>query len=160
MSKQYDSFPYNENQRQLHFTEDRYIENIDSSVKYFAKTKKEKDALRKKLLDRMEETKAQDPHPAEILADFPCCFWDTDLYWIHWDRNKNFIIPRMLEGIIEQSIVVLEKFYTKEEILNALTKTRENMSDETFEFIANRYNMTFVPNIRTSPYDPQGIFCG
>lgn len=78
--KQYDTFPFNENQRKLHIPEERYLENINSSVKHFATTKKEKDALRKKLLSKMEKAKSQDPHPAEVLADFPCCFWDTDLY--------------------------------------------------------------------------------
>lgn len=151
--KQYDTFPYNENQRKLHIPEERFLENVKSSIKYFVDTKKERNALRKKTLDEIKEIKKQDPHPAEILADFPCCFWDTDLYWIHWDKNKNFIIPRMLVMELEKAIVVLEKFYTKEEILTALKKTRENMPDETFEFISKRYNMNFTRHIATSPYD-------
>lgn len=160
MAKLYDSFPYNENQRQLHIPEKYYVRNVKKSIQYFSNSKKERDALRKKTLNEIKEIKKQNPHPAEVLADFQGCFWDTDLYWCHWDFDKHLIIPRMLVMSLESAIVVLEKFYTKDEILETLRTTRENMPSESFEFVAKRYNMTFVPNIQSSPYDPLGTFYG
>ena len=149
--KIYDSFPYNDNQRRLHLTEDRYLENLESCVKYNAHTKKDKAELRKKLLVDMEQIKKQDPHPAEILADFQGFFWDTDLYWCHWEWDKHLIIARMLVVQLEKSIKVLEKFYTKEDILGVLKETRENMGDETFKFIGDYYGIDFPRLIHTAP---------
>lgn len=149
--KKYDAFPHNENQRRLHLTEDRYLQNIDSAVKYYAHTKKEKADLRKKLLRDMEEIKKQDPHPADILSNFQGYFWDTDLYWVHWDWDKDLIIARMLVIKLEESMKVLEKFYKKEDILGVLKETREHMGDETFEFIGNYYGIDFPRPIHTAP---------
>ena len=149
--KLYDTFPYNENQQLLHLTEDRYIKNIDSVVTHFSDTQKEKKELRKKLLKEMEIVKKQDPHPAEILADFQGYFWDIDLYWIHWDWDKNLIIPRMLVIKLEESIEVLEKFYKKEDILKELKETRENIPAETYKFISERYKIDFQEPIHTKP---------
>ena len=149
--KKYNSFPYNESQRRLHLTEDRYLQNINSIVKHFAHTKKEKEKLRKELFRRMNKIKKQNPHPAEILSDFQGCFWDRDLYWMHWDFDKHLIIPRMLVTELEESIKVLERFYKKETILEVLKETREHMGDDTFEFIGNYYDIDFPRPVHTKP---------
>lgn len=145
------TFPYNENQRRLHLSEDKYLENIEDAVKYFAKTPKEKVELRKRLFTRMEVIKTQDPHPAEILAEFQGYFWDRDLYWMHWESSKGIIIARMLVTELEKTIEVLERFYEIEDILNVLKETGENIPDETYGFVSKRYNIDFPRPIHTKP---------
>lgn len=149
--KQYNTFPYNENQKMLHLTEDRYIANLEGIIKHFAHTKEDKEKLRKELFEEIEKIKKQDPHPAEVLADFQGCFWDRDLYWMHWDSDKHIIIPRMMVMEFEKSIEVLEKFYKREEILNVLKETRENIPEQTYKFISKRYDIHFPRPVFFAP---------
>ena len=122
------TFPYNENQRILHIPESMMIRNMKYEAVYEAKNPKHEKELYKKKLAFLEEIKNQDPHPKEIFASCPVCFWDCDVYWLHWQRNKSTIIERTIrnfyhgdmtgEETMIKSLSLLEQFYTKEEILH------------------------------------------
>ena len=121
------TFPYNENQRILHIPESMMISNMKLKAKYEAKNPEHEKELYQKNLAFLEEIKNQDPHPKEVFARCPSCFWDCDVYWLHWQKNKNTIIERTIRNFYhgdisaEESMLrtlkLLERFYTREEIL-------------------------------------------
>jgi site-specific recombinase XerD len=59
-------------------------------------------------------------------------------------RDKNIIIPRALYSTtkesFEQDIKVLEEYYCREDILQVLRLTKENISNQVCELISQRYN--------------------
>lgn len=136
-----DSFPYNKNQETLHVSEKMVMKTIKSGVKDRAKNKEEEKKLLKEDLKKIEIIKNQDPHPAKVLGPFPYCFWDYDVYWMHWDWHKHLIIPRILKFDLDKAIEVLERFYTKEEIVNTVKSVGEVVSDRACEFLADRYGV-------------------
>ncbi|MCY4161769.1 MAG: hypothetical protein OXC92_10510 [Flavobacteriaceae bacterium] len=125
-----DSFPYNETQRLLHLPEEMVLRNIKHKVKRLAKNPKDEKELYQRELDFLEEIKNQNPHPKEIFKDNPVCFWDTDVYWLHWKKNKLIIIERAfrcmrhrnlsLKGAVLKTLSILEQFYSPEEIMDVI----------------------------------------
>ena len=147
----YDSFPHNENQKLLHLSEKRYLENIEEVVRYSNKSPKEKKIYRDTLLAKVHEIKAQNPHPAKVLSPYPHYFWDCDVYWLHWDWDKDLIIPRMLGIDLDKEIEILESIYTKEEIIDTMQKTCEVLIPGKFEFLSNRYGVKITEPIHKTP---------
>ena len=123
------TFPYNENQRILHIPESMMIDNMKLKAKYEAENPEHEKELFKENLAFLEEIKNQAPHPKEVYASCPSCFWDCDVYWLHWQRNKPTIIERTVRNFhfngnihgaeaMLKILALLERFYAKEEILH------------------------------------------
>ena len=126
----YNTYPYNEYQKQFHLTEEYVLDKMRRQAKYEATTLEEEEEIYQKKLAFIEEIKNQDPHPAKVFAKSPVCFWDTDVYWLHWQKNKLTIIERVIrfflhgkvsyEEKIQKDLALLEQFYTEEEILDVV----------------------------------------
>ncbi len=151
-------FPYNGNQKRLHYSEDRMLKDIKWKVKKHGKSKVEKREIYKRELLRLEEIKNQNPHPAKVFAPFPCCFWDTDVYWLHWEFNKSLIIPRMTmaysisidEDCLDEKVQrkyaqknadFIEMYYSIKDIESTLRKTREVTDPLVYQLFAKKYNL-------------------
>ena len=93
--KYYETYPYNEYQKQFHLTEEYVLDKMRRQAKYEATTLEEEEEIYQKKLAFIEEIKKQDP-PAKVFAKSPVCFWDTDVYWLHWQKNKLTIIERVI----------------------------------------------------------------
>ncbi|MCY3998721.1 MAG: hypothetical protein OXE55_05130 [Flavobacteriaceae bacterium] len=65
-------FPYNGNQKRLHYSEDRMLEDIKWKVKKHGKSKVEKRKIYKRELLRLEKIKNQNPHPAKVFGILMC----------------------------------------------------------------------------------------
>nr|WP_207037745.1 hypothetical protein [Psychroflexus sp. ALD_RP9] len=59
-------------------------------------------------------------------------------------RDKEIIIPRALYATTKETfskdILVLERYYSKSDILNILKHTKENISNEVCVLVSKRYN--------------------
>lgn len=142
-----DKFPYNGNQAWLHVSEEDYLNNLKGNLIASGFTGRKKEDLRKKQLRKVREIKEQDPHPAKVLAYYPGFFWDYDLYWCHWKWDRKLIIPRMLQVYEEEHIQLLEKFYTKKEIIDIMRQTREFVPYDTYSKLGERYGVKIEPRM-------------
>lgn len=70
------------------------------------------------------------------------CFWDMDMGQIDLVKDKDIIIPRALffEFEFEKHLDILESIYSEEEIISALMRTREPISNSVCSKISRRYN--------------------
>lgn len=135
------TFPYNGNQKRLHVPEKRYLEELEFKVRYSGFTGKKKKEFRDQLFAKVKEIKDQDPHPAKVLGYWPGFFWDYDLYWVHWKWHRQLIIPRMLQIYEEEHILLLEEYYTAEEIITTMKQTREFIFESTYPSLSRRYSV-------------------
>jgi hypothetical protein len=62
-------------------------------------------------------------------------FWDADLAGIDMQLHKNFIITKVFEWGFLKELQALLKYYSKEEIVTALTK-QKYLSKKTHQFAA------------------------
>ncbi len=73
------------------------------------------------------------------------CFWDIDMNKLDIIKDKFFLIPRALhftkEDTFEKDIIVLEQFYTQEDIVRSLKSTTEKISNNICWMVAARYNI-------------------
>ena len=125
-----ETYPYNDHQKYLHLTKEYVLNKMRREAKYEASTPEEEEEIYQRKLAFIEEIKNQDPHPTKVFANSPGCFWDTDVYWLHWQKNKSTIIERVLrffshgkvsyEEQIKMDLALLEQFYTEEEILDVV----------------------------------------
>jgi hypothetical protein len=71
-------------------------------------------------------------------------FWEYKIELLDFTLHKDLIIPRALyfstKETFEKDIIKLEEFYTKREILQCIHHTKELISNEVCELVANRYN--------------------
>lgn len=79
-----------------------------------------------------------------ILSFFPNhLFWDIDVNKLSIKRDKDIIIPRMLFSTTKESfeleISILEKIYSKDDIIESLMKTKERISNEVCGLVADKY---------------------
>lgn len=128
--KHIEGYPYNDHQKYLHLSEAYVLNMMRAEAKQEASTPEEEEAIYQKKLAFIEEIKNQDPHPAKVFAKNPACFWDTDVYWLHWQKNKQTIIERVLRCFghgdvsnaeqVKLDVALLEQFYTEKEILDAV----------------------------------------
>lgn len=82
-----------------------------------------------------------------ISSVFPkYCFWDMDLTRLDAERDSDIVIPRALyftdHSSFEDDISKLEIFYTPQQILQQLRKTKELIGNEVCEMVAERYNVS------------------
>ncbi|MBJ7880967.1 DUF6922 domain-containing protein [Gelidibacter salicanalis] len=80
----------------------------------------------------------------DISKVFPkYVFWDMDSSKLSLKRDKVIIIPRALYATTKDSflkdIKLLEEYYSKNEIVEILKDTKENISNEVCELVSNRY---------------------
>ncbi len=68
------------------------------------------------------------------------CFWDVDINKLDIQKNKDFIISRVLEHGILKDIHELKKEYSSEEIKKVVKNTK-NISRKTATFWANILNI-------------------
>jgi hypothetical protein len=68
------------------------------------------------------------------------CFWDVDIKKLDIQKNKDFIISRVLEHGILKDIHELKKEYSSEEI-KKVVKNNKNISRKTATFWANILNI-------------------
>jgi len=72
-------------------------------------------------------------------------FWDIDVNKLSIKSDKNTIIPRMLfsttKDSFETEITILEKMYSKDEIIESLIHTKERISNEVCRLVADRYTI-------------------
>ena len=72
-------------------------------------------------------------------------FWDVDYSKLDIEKDKSLIIPRALfdstPGTFEKNIRKLEQLYTKNQILTTLKRTKERISNEVCELVADRYDV-------------------
>jgi hypothetical protein len=83
---------------------------------------------------------------ATIPSVFPkYCFWDMDYSRLDAERDSDIIIPRALyftnDASFEADISKLEVFYTPQQILERLRKTKELISNEVCKMVAERYHV-------------------
>ncbi|TYB97071.1 MAG: hypothetical protein FXF54_02765 [Kosmotoga sp.] len=64
------------------------------------------------------------------------CFWDVDTKKLDLEKNKEFIISRVLEHGILKDVHELKKVYSTQEIREVVKKSK-NISDKTATFWAN-----------------------
>lgn len=81
----------------------------------------------------------------DISKVFPkYVFWDMDSSKLSLKRDKDIIIPRALYATTKDSflkdIKLLEKYYSKKEIVEILKNTKENISNQVCELVSNRYH--------------------
>ena len=81
-----------------------------------------------------------------VLSSFPAyLFWDCDYRKLDRDKDKSFIIPRAFyatdKDSFEEDIARVEFMYSKNEILDELQRTRELISNEVCELVAQRYHV-------------------
>ena len=73
------------------------------------------------------------------------CFWDIDIHKISIEEHMDLIIPRMLffvdENTFENVIIELEEVYSKEEIIDTLKNTNENISNTVCLLVSKRYDI-------------------
>ena len=82
----------------------------------------------------------------KIIDIFPKhLFWDVNMASLDVNRDKGLIIPRALFATNEQSfendMIKLESLYSKSTILAELQATRERISNEVCEWVAQRYHV-------------------
>jgi len=63
----------------------------------------------------------------------PPTFWDVDLNLLHSEKDKDFIIVRVLERGTDSEIAHIESAYSQQEIISALEKTK-GVSKKTLNF--------------------------
>lgn len=63
----------------------------------------------------------------------PSTFWDVDPNLLHAEKDKDFIIVRVLERGTDLEIVHIELAYTQQEIILALENTK-GVSKKTLNF--------------------------
>lgn len=81
----------------------------------------------------------------DISEVFPkYVFWDMDSSKLSIKRDKDIIIPRALyatnENSFSKDIQVLEKYYSKSEIVDILKHTKEHISNQVCELVSKRYH--------------------
>ena len=79
-----------------------------------------------------------------ILSFLPThLFWDIDVDKLSIKRDKDIIIPRMLFSTTKESfeseISILEKIYSKDDIIESLMQTKERISNEVCSLVADKY---------------------
>lgn len=166
--KVYKQYPYNDFQKQFHIPEAVVRRNMRLQAKHQAKNPVHEETLYQEKLAFLEEIKNQDPHPAKVFDRNAGCFWDTDVYWLHWQKNKPTIIERVIrffshgkgsyEEQFNKSLTLLDQFYTKEDILDVIGHTTNFFIDiETRKKIFRHYGAEqqirtfkwgFVENLR------------
>ncbi|MCF8716373.1 hypothetical protein JM658_16200 [Joostella atrarenae] len=71
-------------------------------------------------------------------------FWDMDASRLSVKRDRAIIIPRALfattKSSFEKDIQELEKLYSKNEIVSVLKTTKEHISNDVCELVAERYH--------------------
>ncbi len=153
-----DGFPYNGNQKVLHYSEERKIEDLKYDIENSNKSDSDKKQMWKEGLDLIEEIKNQNPHPAKVFAPYPGCFWDTDVYWLHWELDKTFIISRLTSAYkipmtedsfdeniqmkyAEKNVKFLNQYYSTDEIISVLRKTKEATNPDVYQYLSDKYNL-------------------
>ncbi len=63
----------------------------------------------------------------------PTTFWDVDLSLLDSEKDKDFIIVRILERGTDLEIMHIESVYSQQEIISALENTR-GVSKKTINF--------------------------
>lgn len=73
-------------------------------------------------------------------------FWDMDMKLLDWQQDVDVIIPRALymtnKQTFETDIKKLETIYTPSQIAAQLKKTKELVSNEICDLVAQRYMIT------------------
>lgn len=82
----------------------------------------------------------------KISSLFPeYLFWDVNTDNLDTKKDKDFIIPRALymtnKSSFETDIKRLERIYSSSQIIKHLKKTKEKISNEVCELVANRYSI-------------------
>jgi len=71
------------------------------------------------------------------------CFWDINTNTLDATEDKSFIIPRALyftdKKSFKKDIEILEKLYSKNEIISELNSTNEIINSSILPLIAKRY---------------------
>ena len=72
-------------------------------------------------------------------------FWDVDPRKLDVIRDKDYIIPRALfsttPSTFQDDISKLETIYSNEDIIEELKSTKERISNQVCEMVANRYHI-------------------
>lgn len=84
------------------------------------------------------------PTRDNITTIFPkYLFWDMDYSKLSLKKDKDIIIPRALFASTRETFVSdierLENFYSTNEILDTLKSTKERISNNVCELVAQRY---------------------
>ncbi len=153
-----DGFPYNINQKRLHYSEEKRLQDIEWKVNKYAKTKEDESRIRSEESAKIKEIKSQVPHPAKVFANLAGIFWDTDVYWLHWEWSKNLIIPRMTRAYnffpnessfdekvrlkcAEKKVEFMEEYYSIEDIESVLRNTGEFVDPLVYEVLSKKYHL-------------------
>ncbi len=91
---------------------------------------------------RIEDELKRQPDFSKFF--FKRYFWDTDMSRLHLEWDKDFIIVRGLlgnEDSFEENISKLERFYSKNDIVQALRTTGELIDEKACFRLANRYGL-------------------
>src|SRR5690242_18408409 len=80
----------------------------------------------------------------DIFDKFPAhIFWDIDSSCLDIKKDMNFIIARVLfataTATFDRDISQLELLYTRDQIINALKNTKERISNNVCNLVADRY---------------------
>ncbi len=72
-------------------------------------------------------------------------FWDMDFNSLNVNQDLDIIIPRALymtnRSTFENDIRRLERVYSSNQIVEQLKNTKEKISNEVCELVANRYSV-------------------
>ena len=67
-------------------------------------------------------------------------FWDINTEKIDWEKNRRFIIERVMVRGGMKDVNIIMKLYTKTQIINAVKKSR-NLDVVTHNFCSNYFNI-------------------
>ena len=84
----------------------------------------------------------QERHPVRVSDVFPAgLFWDVDVETLSVQRDKNFIIQRVLNRADVSLFKSLEKLYPLDDIKFHALNSKEIFGNERIEHIAARYRL-------------------
>lgn len=67
-------------------------------------------------------------------------FWDVDFHDIDWDKNKRWVIERVLLRGGWKDFKEMSRFYSEQEVKSCITRIRY-LDEKTLNFVSNFYNI-------------------
>ncbi|MCY4562383.1 MAG: hypothetical protein OXC03_08870 [Flavobacteriaceae bacterium] len=118
----------------IHIEDFNFHPNV---YKRLAEAKKNSDATNDALLEDLKK------------GSRPICFWDRIIDILNRGKNKKFIIQRIVQWSFpkdfDDNMDMLEKYYTKEEIIDSVANPLERIDRNILQKISKRYGIKPIP---------------
>ena len=79
----------------------------------------------------------------------PLCFWDRIIDILNRKNDQRFIIQRIVQWSFpkdfDDNVDMLEKYYTKEEIIDSVANPLERIDRNILQKISKRYGIKLIP---------------